>query len=72
MSNSGSLLHKATNLIGTGVSGTFLYVIAILNIVILVGILKMFLEMRSGTYDEEQLEKQLNSRGLMNRFLGSA
>ena len=26
--------------------------------------------MRSGAYDDEQLEEQLNKRGLMNRFLG--
>src|SRR5215831_5989964 len=40
-------LHNATGIIGTGVSGTFLYLIAILNVVILVGILKVFREMRT-------------------------
>jgi high-affinity nickel-transport protein len=68
--NSGSLLHKTTNIIGTTVSGTFLYVIAILNIVILVSIVKIFFEMRRGTYDEQQLEQELNSRGLMSRLFG--
>jgi high-affinity nickel-transport protein len=52
------------------VSGTFLYLIAALNLVILLGILKVFRQMRSGTYDEAELEAQLDSRGLMNRFLG--
>src|SRR5205823_8203941 len=33
--NEGSSLHNTTNLIGTGVSGTFLYVIAALNVAIL-------------------------------------
>ena len=33
----GSTLHSVTGLIGTGVSGTFLYVIAALNLVVLVG-----------------------------------
>ncbi len=65
-----STLHKATNVIGTTVSGTFLYIIAILNIVILVSILRIFLDMRRGAYDEQELEQQLNSRGLMNRFFG--
>ena len=37
---------------------------------ILIGILKVFRQMRSGTYDEAELEAQLDSRGLMNRFLG--
>jgi high-affinity nickel-transport protein len=68
--NTGSQLHNVTNWVGTGVSGTFLYVIAAVNVVILWGIVKVFLEMRSGTYDERELEARLDSRGLMNRFLG--
>jgi high-affinity nickel-transport protein len=68
--NSGSTLHRATNVIGTTVSGTFLYIIAILNIIILVSILRIFFEMRRGMYNEQQLEQQLNSRGFMNRFFG--
>ena len=38
--------------------------------VILAGIIKVFREMRSGAYDDQQLEEQLNRRGLMNRFMG--
>jgi high-affinity nickel-transport protein len=68
--NSGSPLHKATNLIGTGISGTFLFLIAALNVVILVGIVRVFRDMRHGRYDEAELEHKLNSRGLMNRFFG--
>jgi nickel/cobalt transporter (NiCoT) family protein len=68
--NSGSSLHNVTSLIGTGVSGGFLYVIAALNVVILFGILRVFREMRRGEYDEAGLERQLNTRGLMNRFYG--
>ncbi len=68
--DSGSQLHSVTGLIGTTVSGTFLYIIAIINVVILVGIWKVFRQMRSGQYDEAALEEQLNNRGLMNRLLG--
>src|ERR1700684_488827 len=68
--NDRSQLHNLTGWIGTGVSGTFLYVIAALNVVILWGIVKVFCEMRSGNYDEAQLEHQLETRGLMNRFFG--
>jgi high-affinity nickel-transport protein len=70
VANDSSSLHHYTGLIGTSVSGTFLYVIAALNIVILVGILKVFREMRAGHHDEASLEEQLNNRGLMNRFFG--
>ena len=68
--HSGSSLHQVTGWIGTTVSGVFLYVIAALNILILIGILKVFRQMKSGRYDEAELERQLDSRGLMNRFFG--
>ncbi|HEY2041783.1 MAG TPA: HoxN/HupN/NixA family nickel/cobalt transporter [Jatrophihabitans sp.] len=68
--NNGSSLHHYTGLIGTSVSGTFLYIIAGMNVVILLGILKVFREMRAGRYDEAALEEQLSNRGLMNRFFG--
>ena len=68
--NSSSQLQYTTNIIGTMVSGVFLFLIAAINIVILAGIVRMFRDMRAGRYDDEQLEEQLNKRGLMNRFLG--
>ncbi len=63
-------LHHYTGLIGLTVSGTFLMIIAILNLVILVSIVGVFLKMRKGLYNEEELEKHLNSRGLLMRFFG--
>ena len=65
-----SSLHHYTGLIGTTVSGTFLMLIAILNLIILLSIVRVFIEMRRGLYDEEQLEKHLNSRGFLMRFFG--
>lgn len=65
-----SQLHHYTGLIGLTVSGTFLMLIAILNLVILVSIVGVFIQMRKGTYNEEELEKHLNSRGLLMRFFG--
>jgi high-affinity nickel-transport protein len=65
-----STLHQATGSIGTGVSGVFLYLIAALNVVILVGILRVFRQMRSGEFDEAELEAHLQNRGFMNRFFG--
>jgi nickel/cobalt transporter (NiCoT) family protein len=68
--NDGSALHNVTGIIGTTVSGTFLYLIAAINMVILVGIVRVFREMRTGRYNDQQLEEQLDKRGLMNRFFG--
>jgi high-affinity nickel-transport protein len=68
VANESSTLHDVTGWIGAGVSGTFLYIIAALNIVILVGILRVLGEMKRGEYDEAELEYQLDHRGLMSRF----
>ncbi|MFF9085862.1 HoxN/HupN/NixA family nickel/cobalt transporter [Streptomyces sp. NPDC014991] len=68
--NEGSSTHQVLGVLGTTVSGTFLYLIAALNLVALVGILKVFRAMRAGAYDEKQLERHLDSRGFMNRLLG--
>jgi high-affinity nickel-transport protein len=68
--NNGSGLHNVTSIVGTSVSGTFLYLIAALNVVILVSILRVFFDIRKGKYNEEELDEQLNKRGLMNRFFG--
>lgn len=65
-----SALHHYTGLIGTTVSGGFLYLIAAINIVILFGIVKVFRAMRQGDYSEDELENHLNNRGFMNRILG--
>jgi high-affinity nickel-transport protein len=66
----GSNLHAVTGVIGASVSGVFLWILGILNLVVLLGILKVFREMRRGRFDEKQLEDQLNKRGFMNRILG--
>ena len=67
--NQGSELHSVTGVIGASVSGVFLWVLGVLNLVVLLGIVRVFREMRRGHYDEAALEEQLNKRGFMNRFL---
>ncbi|QUR66978.1 HoxN/HupN/NixA family nickel/cobalt transporter [Mycobacterium spongiae] len=65
-----SALHHYTGLIGTGISGIFLYLIAILNVIVLVGIVRVFAQLRRGDFDETALEHHLDNRGLVNRFFG--
>ncbi len=67
-----STLQQTTGLIGTLVSGVFLMLIAGINMVILLGILKIFRRMRRGAFDEAALEEHLDKRGFMNRILGGA
>jgi high-affinity nickel-transport protein len=64
-------LHVAANIVGTSVSGTFLYLIALFNLIVLISIFRLYRQMGSGRYDEAELERQLDKRGLMNRVLGS-
>ena len=65
-----STYETAGGAIGTAASSGFLYLIALLNLIVLAGIFKVFREMRAGTYNEQQLEEQLQARGLMYRFFG--
>src|SRR5262249_23644440 len=60
----GSWLHSATGLIGPAVSGTFLWLIGILNLVVLMSILRV---VRGGEIDEAELERRLGHRGLLTR-----
>jgi high-affinity nickel-transport protein len=68
--NPDSAYQTAGGTIGTLLSASFLYLIAALNLVVLSGIFKVFRAMRGGGYDEQELEAQLQARGLMYRFFG--
>jgi high-affinity nickel-transport protein len=68
----GSLLHGATGVIGPTVSGVFLIAIGALNLAVLVGILRIIGRMRQGELQEQELERELQSRGFLNRLYGRA
>jgi high-affinity nickel-transport protein len=68
--NPSSTYETAGGAAGTLVSAGFLYLIALLNLIVLAGIFKVFRDMRRGTYNETELEAQLQARGLMYRFFG--
>jgi high-affinity nickel-transport protein len=68
VSDGDSWLHQATGLIGPTVSGAFLTLIGILNLLVLIGIVRIFSGMRSGDCDEAELERTLDQRGFLNRF----
>jgi high-affinity nickel-transport protein len=70
LGNNSSELHKVTTLVGTSVSGVFLLIIGILNLVVLKQILGVFGRMKKGEFDSEELEDHLDNRGFLNRILG--
>jgi nickel/cobalt transporter (NiCoT) family protein len=68
--NPSSAYETAGGTAGTLMSAGFLYLIAVLNLIVLSGIFKVFRDMRRGSYSEAELEAQLQARGLMYRFFG--
>ncbi len=62
--------HDVGGVIGATVSGVFLYVVAILNLVVLLGIVKLWRQMKTGAFDRQRLEELMLQRGFMNRLLG--
>ncbi len=69
--NENSALLQVAGVWGPTVSGLFLLTIALLNLMALIGILRVFAEMRRGRYDEAELERHLDARGFLNRLLGT-
>ena len=65
-----SPMLQTLGLIGSLVAGTFLILIGLTNLFAVVGIARVFREMRTGEFDEVELERQLNSRGFLARLLG--
>jgi high-affinity nickel-transport protein len=54
--------------IGASVSGIFLWIIGLLNLIVLLDIVRIFFGIRAGAFDEQELEERLLDRGFMNRF----
>lgn len=63
-------MKEVGGLIGASVSGTFLWIIGILNLLVLLDILGVWKEAKKGTHNHEHLEEMLAKRGLMNRLFG--
>jgi len=68
--NENGQLKSVEKLIGTGVSGAFLLLIGILNLIILIDIIKLFRRMKAGDYDRQSLEHQLVAGGVLTRLFG--
>jgi nickel/cobalt transporter (NiCoT) family protein len=70
VTHSNSSLESFGGTFGTIVSAAFLFLIALLNLIILAGIMRVFRAMRRGQYNEAELERQLENRGFFYRFFG--
>jgi nickel/cobalt transporter (NiCoT) family protein len=56
-------------MIGVAVSGTFLLLIGVLNLLVLADVLRFFRQLKSGRLDREGLERRLLDQGLFSRFI---
>jgi high-affinity nickel-transport protein len=65
-----SVLERIGGTVGATVSGTFLLVIAVLDFMILRGIVAVWKAMKRGAYQRDELEELMMQRGFMNRVLG--
>jgi high-affinity nickel-transport protein len=63
-------MRNIGGLIGAGVSGTFLWIIGILNVLVLLDLLKVWGQAKTGRHSHAHLEQLLGQRGLMNRLFG--
>jgi nickel/cobalt transporter (NiCoT) family protein len=63
-------LRNIGGIVGAGVSGTFLWIIGILNLLVLLDILKIWKKAKSGAHSHAHLEDLLRKRGLLNRLFG--
>lgn len=63
-------LKNIGGIVGAGVSGVFLWIIGILNVLVLLDILGVWKMAKTGSHDHQHLEKLLQQRGLINRLFG--
>jgi high-affinity nickel-transport protein len=70
--SAGSLgaLREVGGVVSKLVAMLFLALVAVLNAIVLLGIVRLWRQLRQGRLDERELELQLLNRGLVNRILG--
>jgi high-affinity nickel-transport protein len=63
-------LQNVGGIVGASVSGVFLWIIGILNLLVLLDILKVWKQAKNGSHSHAHLEELLLKRGLLNRLFG--
>lgn len=61
-------MQKFGAVIGTTISGVFLWVMGVVNLVIVLSIYRIFKETKRGNMDQNELENLLDNRGFLNRY----
>jgi nickel/cobalt transporter (NiCoT) family protein len=61
-------LQSTGAIIGTLVSGSFLWIIGLINAVIVLGVYRIFQNLKQGKLNQAELDNLLENRGFMNRY----
>lgn len=61
-------LQTGGAIIGTTISGIFLFLIGLINVIIVLGIYRVFTAMKNGRMNETELDNLLEKRGFLNRY----
>jgi nickel/cobalt transporter (NiCoT) family protein len=69
LANGDSPTRHVLGFAGTLASGLFLYLIALMNIIAMIGISRAFAKLRRGSYSDAEIEAALNDRGFLARLL---
>ncbi len=70
VAGNGGQLRTVGGMLGTVVSGGFLVLIGVLNLVILLDIVRVYRKLKAGGYDDQSLELDLSAGGFMSRIFG--
>jgi nickel/cobalt transporter (NiCoT) family protein len=63
-------LRSVGGMMGTVISGGFLVLIGVLNLVVLLDIVRVYRRLNAGGYDDKSLELDLTAGGMMSRIFG--
>ena len=70
VAGNGGQLKTVGGMLGTVVSGGFLVLIGVLNLVVLLDIVRVYRRLKAGGYDHNSLELDLTAGGVMSRIFG--
>src|SRR4029077_18077339 len=70
VAGNGGQLRSVGGMLSTLVSGGFLVVIGVLNLLILLDIVRVYRRLQAGGYDDRSLELDLTAGGVMSRIFG--
>ena len=70
VSRASPLLTSSGAIAGTAISGAFLFIIGLVNLIIVFDVYRIFKGLRDRTLDQKALDEQMDKRGFLYRYFG--